>query len=274
MSVTLVTIAALLLLLPGVGFIVGVNLADKNVREVVFRNTPAEIGYVVVISLAVHLFFVLFFASFNAAEVFHDYYALTFNYPATANKPPEPPTLEAVRTAFKWALVYFFVAAIVGFIPGYALGWGVRRYRLTFFAKHRWMLDLLGTRRGDVVYARVLLAPNFVPDGADGAHAIALEGILFDSYFSAEGKLLYLVFRKCVEEKIPLRSPPYVSKFENVLKLDLTETQDRFIVEGQSIAMAHYLRVPGKKIREDESIEKILQQVREDERNAESSDQS
>jgi hypothetical protein len=42
---------------PGFGFIVGVNIADRNAREIVFRNIPVEIGYVVVVSLFVHLFF-------------------------------------------------------------------------------------------------------------------------------------------------------------------------------------------------------------------------
>lgn len=44
MNIGIATIAAFLLLLPGVSFIVGVNIADKNVREIVFRNTPAELG--------------------------------------------------------------------------------------------------------------------------------------------------------------------------------------------------------------------------------------
>lgn len=35
----------------GIGFIVGVNLADKNVREIVFRSAPAEIGFVISISM-------------------------------------------------------------------------------------------------------------------------------------------------------------------------------------------------------------------------------
>jgi hypothetical protein len=66
MNVAVATIGALLLLLPGVGFVTGVNLADKNVREIVFRNTPAEIGYVIVVSLVVHLAFAWLPFNFNA----------------------------------------------------------------------------------------------------------------------------------------------------------------------------------------------------------------
>lgn len=40
MGIGIATIAAFLLLLPGVGFIVGVNIADKNVREIVFEIRP------------------------------------------------------------------------------------------------------------------------------------------------------------------------------------------------------------------------------------------
>jgi len=55
MNLVLATIATLFLMMPGFAFIAGVNITDKNVREIVFRSTPAELAYVVTISLFVHL---------------------------------------------------------------------------------------------------------------------------------------------------------------------------------------------------------------------------
>lgn len=140
MNLGLVTIAALLLLLPGVGFIVGVNFADKNVREIVFRNTPAEIGYVVFVSVVVHLIFTIF-PHFNAAQLAVKYYAIE-RYSDARQLPP----LDPARKLLEISLAYFLAAAIVGFGPGWLLGRAVRIKRwwwTPFFVKHRWMLDLI-----------------------------------------------------------------------------------------------------------------------------------
>jgi hypothetical protein len=53
-AVVWTTIGTLRLLMPGFVFIAGVNLTDKNIREIVFRSTPAEIAYVVAIALIIH----------------------------------------------------------------------------------------------------------------------------------------------------------------------------------------------------------------------------
>jgi hypothetical protein len=67
-------------------------------------------------------------------------------------------------------------------MPGFALGRLVRQQGISFIAKHRWMLDLVGVRAGDIVYARVLVAPSFTPPNADPS-MILVEGILYDLYF-------------------------------------------------------------------------------------------
>jgi hypothetical protein len=168
MNIGLVTIAALLLLLPGVGFVVGVNFADKNVREIVFRNTPAEIGYVLVISLIVHLSFAYLamkigsLSEFNTAHLYASY--LTFERAGAAVSDRDA---LAFLVASLW---YYLVATVTGFVPGLGLGLMVRRRpkgpigrflgRFTSsFVKHRWMLQLIQRDQG--VRASVLLKDPF-----------------------------------------------------------------------------------------------------------------
>jgi hypothetical protein len=258
MGVTLPVIVALLLILPGVGFVVGVNFADKNVREIVFRNTPAEIGYVIVVSLVVHLAFAWFSTTFNAAQIIYGYSGIASDIPN--HKAPTP---EEVRSFFVGSILYFLSAAFAGFLPGVLFGRAIRYLKLTFFAKHRWMLDLVGVRAGDIVYARVLLSPDFSSDDGKSRRAIVVEGILFDSFFAADGKLLYLVFSDFREQHIALSTPPYVGKFETNLSAKNITKPDRLIIEGQWIEMARYYRVSGRRVRgksEQEALERAVQE--------------
>jgi hypothetical protein len=252
MNVAVATIGALLLLLPGVGFVTGVNLADKNVREIVFRNTPAEIGYVIVVSLVVHLAFAWLPFNFNAG-----YEVLRYN-DLQASKP----TADDARLFLRASIGYFLVSAIVGFMPGFALGRLVRQQGISFFAKHRWMLDLVGVRAGDIVYARVLVTPSFTPPNADPS-MVLVEGILYDSYFQGDGTLLYLVFRAFREQRKALTEPPYLgSEFDGWPTDSMSNDTDRLVIEGKSISFARYRRYPAKVA--TDNINRIKKAVSED----------
>jgi hypothetical protein len=280
MTVTLPVIAALLLILPGIGFIVGVNLADKNVREIVFRNAPAEFGYVIIVSLVAHLIFAWAFKSFNVAEVIVRYEALVpLEHGAKLSDPDEPQKL------LVHSLFYFFCATVAGFAMGFFLGRAIRYFKLSFFTKHRWMLDLVGIRAGDYVYARVLLSPHFPGDGKPGVRSIAVEGFLSDSFFDANGTLLYLVFRNFRETTVRLSTPPYVGRFASapdgvnaVFENDRSRVSsvgladrllrvmsrvpllarfvrrrhsqvDHLVIEGRWIEIARYYPLAGRKLR-------------------------
>jgi|GEM_PF-3760597 hypothetical protein len=276
MSIGLVTIAALLLLLPGVGFIAGVNFADKNVREIVFRNTPAEIGYVVIVSVFVHLLFACLPGSdFNTARLYEDYEGLD----RTAAPPPPVPLPAArlsaipgsaaplptvsdppdkVRRLLIRSLGYFLVAALAGFVPGFFLGRRVRRGGIwRVFAKHRWMLDLAGADEEDIIYARVLLNHKFQMSGVPSEHMLIVEGILRDSYFAADGTLLYLVFRQFTELKASLEDPPYLGTLSLAGEHKASSESGQLVIEGREVAMARYQRVPLRMVVKDADLDKI-----------------
>lgn len=284
MNIGFAALFALMLVLPGIGFIVGVNFADKNVREIVFRNAPAEIGYVISISMLVHLGFVLVAryglvadagGNFNAATLALRYTSATL-HPETLTEP------DAGLLLIK-ALSYFLITFVVGGLAGAATGWFVRAGYLDALAKHKWMLQFVGARASDVVYAQVLLAPSFPLETTekgmtrtDGGpteivrkrqHAIKLEGFVSDPFFDSTGKLLYLVFKRVVEAAIPLDEPPFLNT-EQRLTAEIgpvkpARATDQLVVEGSQVAFARYQRVPGR-IFNDATVDELARYVRTD----------
>jgi hypothetical protein len=279
MNVGLVTIAALLLLLPGVGLVVGVNFADKNVRETVFRNTLAEIGYILVVSLVVHLFYAclsLAFAclsGFNAAHLYTQYLRL--------NPPPNSPVLpisdpEALRFLIL-SLVYYLAGALTGFVAGLGLGRLIRRrfrhplgkWFVSFFVKHRWMLQLIQRDDELAVYAAVMLKDTFAhlekldaptvadqsalgatgskPEAAGGKpgapkyekidHRVVIQGVIKDCYCESDGTLLYLVFDANYEIR---RADGVKVKYLDGMNFDFTASNEQLFVEGKNIALVHF----------------------------------
>jgi hypothetical protein len=259
MGIGIATIAAFLLLLPGVGFIVGVNIADKNVREIVFRNTPAEIGYVIFISLVVHLvlavatallalfattilpqnpyrpldFIVGCVQRFNAAYVY-----LKANGVSNLD-------IDHARNATIFSLTYFLIASVVGFAPGVLLGRWIREQTwgwTAFFVKHRWMLALVQGGKARSVTARVVLKEKLTLDRNGKERPVVVQGVLRDSYFGSDGKLLYLVFNTfSVQSSDALNAPAL--RGLGAPKVEVS-TDDQLLVEGDKIAIARYSQRP------------------------------
>jgi membrane protein YqaA with SNARE-associated domain len=254
MNIGLVTIAAFLLLLPGVGFIVGVNFADKNVREIVFRNTPAEIGYVVFISVVVHFLLASIWRGFSVAQIYVDYAGVT-STPARGAL-----AIEKVHEAVLLSLGYCLISSILGSVAGFVLGravrsraareqapggrrlrdWAHRRWRalIQLFVKHRWMIDLLPTN-AEVVHARVVLKDNISFVDKDKKYPVIIEGVVRDCFFDSNGTLLYIVFRTFKEVKVRPARAPYMDVLTEFVG---AEGVDHLSIEGKNVAMARYYR--------------------------------
>jgi hypothetical protein len=236
MNIGLVPIAAFLLLLPGVAFIVGVNFADKNVREIVFRNTPLEIGYVIFISVFVHLIFaVIPVVNFYEARLYVGHISMSAD-------PKALPSFDSARYVLIFSLTYFLVTALSGFLPGFALGRLVSRQAgrwVYFFVRHQWMLELIEMDPDVPVYARVVLRETFLIDADRIEKPIIVQGVLRDSYFGADGTLLYLVFKTFGELKADTSKAPCLDRL-----FRHSGRGDQLVIEGQNIAMARYYRRP------------------------------
>lgn len=238
MTVVLATIAAIFLMMPGFAFIAGVNATDKNIREIVFRGTPAEIAYVVAVSLLVHLVFALIWTeSFSLGGLFAD-------FAGNADDTPSPQSV-------LYALGYLSVSAMAGFALGLIFGVVVRWKRVKFFVKHRWMLGLARASDGNAVYVRALTMPSFSQGGGRSDGAVMIEGTIRDCYFAADGTLLYLVFNSFVEATVDLASPPFLDRpprapasMPPVSPGTLPEMIDQLVLEGRHVAAVRYELVP------------------------------
>lgn len=210
MSLAVATVGLLFLLTPGFAFIAGVNLIDKNIREIVFRGTPAEIAYVVAISLVVHIV-----SSWFALVLGHFFeWKLEFNI--------DQSTIDI------WGLSRFFtyilITALLCLSVGLRLGWLVRQqrvwtilewrnfvWRISFpklFVKHRWMLPLVNVAEKGSVRAYVILAREIESHVAEENRAILIKGWIRDVFFAADGSLLYIVLAQAKQSTIAFSALP------------------------------------------------------------------
>jgi hypothetical protein len=193
--------------MPGFAFIAGVNITDKNVREIVFHNTPAEVAYVVAVSIIVHFVFTLApVSSVNPGAILGRYVEWNPASPSPTGRPAARELADIVSAA----LGYFIVSAVAGGVLGIALSKAIERWDIRFFVKHRWMTGLVGGGEREVVFARALTKPAYKQKGKDGEEtelAVVVEGMVRDCYFTAEGTLLYLVFISYQERAVRLGDP-------------------------------------------------------------------
>jgi hypothetical protein len=245
-TVVLATIATILIMMPGFAFIAGVNVTDKNIREIVFRGTPAEIAYVVAISILVHTLANLFgVRGYNVSAVLEQ-----FDEWQRSGGP--------LRGVITTALTYTTGAAFVGGLLGLLLGKLVQRRRSRFFIKHRWMVDLLPGRDGAVIFARALTTPSYTVGRDQGDFASLIEGPVRDVYFASDGTLLYIVFSSFQERAVKLGMP----LFDGPAKSGGGASGGRdhsgqLVLEGRHVVMVQYERVGASKLTQPDALTRI-----------------
>jgi hypothetical protein len=259
LTVVWTTLATLFLLMPGFAFIAGVNVTDKNVREIVFRGTPAELAYVVAISLIVHT---AFLALPIGPRTLIDHYV---NWSATTSDKTAPPQWSLSILVFR-ALVYTMVAAFSGGGLGFVLGKVVAKWRWSIFIKHRWMTELLGADKGNIVYARALTMPKFETGEEQGDHAVFVEGYIRDCFFAADGTLLYLAFSSSQIRLVKLSDAALaaVSGTAGAPSEAPGKSTGRLLLEGRNVLMAQYERVLAANVSSPSDLEKLNQAADED----------
>jgi hypothetical protein len=265
LTVVLATIATIFLLMPGFTFIAGVNITDKNIREIVFRGTPAELAYVVTVSLIVHWIFTLpYIAPIGPGQLLER--GIAWYHAADGNAQSPPHELSLIVSA---ALRYFIVSALVGGGFGIALGLAVAKWHFRIFIKHRWMVEFIGARKGNAVYARVLMTPEYSAGKEAGDAAIFVEGTIRDCFFAADGTLLYLAFTDFKTKSVRLDAFSFntdtantgTAGNEEASRTDLPATASvgdgRLILEGRHVAMVRYEPIPARGVSSQADLDRI-----------------
>jgi hypothetical protein len=259
LTIVWTTLATLFLLMPGFAFIAGVNVTDKNVREVVFRGTPAELAYIIAISLIVHT---AFMAIPGGPGLLIDRYA-EWSARSTSGMPQPRP----LSTLVFLGLFYIIVSALTGGLMGLRLGKSVAKGHWPIFIKHRWMTELLGASQGNVIYAHVLTTPKYMIDKESGDHGIFVEGYISDCFFASDGTLLYLAFGSSVSRLVKLRDEAFaaVSGSSGALIDPAANDGGRLLLEGRNVMMVRYERVAAGGVSSESDLRKLGRATDEDE---------
>lgn len=253
MTVVWTTIATLFLLIPGFAFIAGVNITDKNIREIVFRGTPAETAYVVVVSLIVHT---AFLAAPWGPRMLIDLYSDAAHLTVAADG-WQPPA-HWVSFLALCSLGYIVVSGSVGGGLGWALGKMVAKRRWPIFVKHRWMISLLGAGQGAAVYGRALTTTKATTGKESGDFALLVEGYIRDCYFAADGTLLYLVFADFNQRLIKLDDAGFSGTAGEIPAATGVPNGGLLVLEGSNIAYAQYDRIEQSGVGSDADLDKIV----------------
>ena len=189
MSIAWTTMIVIVLLLPGLGFMLGYAAEERYSRELVRSNAIGDIGMAVFCAIIAHLaalFIVIVVLRLDPSF----YYRPLFDYEHT-----ERWLLEIQIYDRLWVTVgYLVIVTVAAFFVGRAVAWGVMfgpRW-LRSFATHQWAYDLLKeVKSGGIVTATVMT------DVAEGKRILMYLGYLEEFYLEANGTFAYIVLKNC-----------------------------------------------------------------------------
>jgi hypothetical protein len=257
--------------MPGFVFIAGVNVTDKNVREIVFRGTPAEVAYVVAVSLMIHtLALAIPYGPGGLIDEFAQWTADVASPASTQTLPQPAATQHLWSHLILLALGYVILSSIGGGLLGLGLGKVVASGRFPlitkYFVKHRWMIELLTTREGRAVFAQVITSQKYEAVEKAGDSAIMVEGTVRDCFFGADGALLYLAFSSFQIRLISITNITEVSSADgtSVVTDAAVSGQGRLLLEGRNVLLARYETIPTAAVSGESARRRIAQELGDD----------
>lgn len=263
MSIAWTTALAVVLLLPGLFFFIGLATFERLSREIVRSSAISEIGLAVAVAIAIHLAAVVILSAFGFRfsefiEPFFEYNNLSID-------------IFIQRAADRLApiLVYILITALIGGALGGLVARAIMTGPLRFLATHKWIYDVIdANRKGGVITTYVMTTIS------QNNKILMYRGRLQEFFLSPDGKLSYVVLKNCAryymnfEEKFPLTSEQlnlFGSKQDGRPKT----MWDYLVIEGTNIANILFDPSPeikqtkeGEAALEDE-IKKITDAVRQ-----------
>ncbi len=174
-------------------------------------------------------------------------------------------------------LRYIIMSSVAGGLLGWVLGIAVARNKVPLFIKHRWMIELLGADKGNVVFATVLTAPKYATGKDSGDFAVLIQGYIRDCFFAPDGKLHYLAFRSSKATLVKLgdealnvfsgaagKPPGKPGNADNSAGSPL-------LLEGNNVLMVRYERLPAGGVSSEADIQELEQAVAEADKSGETS---
>src|SRR5262249_9779839 len=126
--------------------------------------------------------------------------------------------------------------ALLGFVLGYVVSMGFVTGHLRYFAKHKWIYDVIDSdRKGGVVTAYVMTTT------VENNRALMYKGRLHEFYLTPDGCWSYVVLKDCTkyflnfEHDVPDTSKQ-LSLFKDVGKARVLRSWDYLMIPGAQIA--------------------------------------
>jgi len=110
------------------------------------------------------------------------------------------------------------------------------------------MLDLIEVDGSSFVTASAVLKDKFVTRQRDATqHPLIVQGLLRDSYFGADGKLLYLVFKSFVVLAADGSRSKYLAGLDTIAAptaAGTVDAVDQLLLEGDRVELVRFFRRP------------------------------
>jgi hypothetical protein len=229
MSIAWTTVIVIVLLLPGLGFMLGYAAQERYSRELIRSNAIGDVGMAVFCAIVSHLAALLFIV--NALHFDPSvYYRPLLDYDRT-----ERWLLEEQMYARLWPTAgYILGVTVVAFFCGRSVAWGVMfgpRW-LRSFATHKWAYDLLKEVKGGGVVTTTVLT-----EMSEGQRILMYLGHLEEFYLEANGTFAYIVLKNCYRFYMELgEDVPVPSLLQQPLSIAGTRRWEHFTIAGDKIA--------------------------------------
>lgn len=185
MSIAWTTLLIIALLLPGVFFFTGYATRERYTREIVKSSAIGEVGAAVAIAIAIHLLSWGFLTLCG--------FDLAFYIKPLANFQNVQPWLlvDYIVARIAPVALYILGTAILGFLLGCLLAWGLMSGKLHFLATHKWIYQVMRSMRVGLVTAYVMTTTK------EAGRVLMYKGVLAEFYLSPDGNFVYVVLKTC-----------------------------------------------------------------------------
>jgi hypothetical protein len=229
MSIAWTTVIVIVLLLPGLGFMLGYAAQERYSRELIRSNAIGDVGMAVFCAIVAHL--VALWVIVHALRFDPSfYYRPLLDYEHT-----ERWLLEEQIYNRLWPTIgYLLGVTVAAFFCGRGVAWAVMfgPRPLRSLATHQWAYDLLKEAKGGGIVTATVMT-----DVIEGQRILMYLGHLEEFYLEANGTFAYLVLKNCYRFYMHLgENVPAPSLHHQPLFIAGARRWEHFTIAGDKIA--------------------------------------
>lgn len=202
MSLAWATIAILVLLLPGIFFLIGLFSRERYSREAAFQSPVLPIAFSVTVAAAIHLLYLAFLDGLVC-----EYLDRCVNLKivlSVLTSPNGDTAIDQIAKNFsvyrRTIPTYLLLTTAAGYVLGLLWSAGVVKKYLPSFCQHRWIRDIVVEDNDTLTWAYVLTKIEF-----DG-RIIMYRGAVKEFFATSDGTISYLILANAMRYYMVLDS--------------------------------------------------------------------